>query len=457
MHPGLNNNLLIVMAIILLPAAFLFRILGELKYLSMKIDAIDDKFEKKISVIDDRISAMDEKFTKKIDDQTYILQHKLAIYYAEYSSGIVQIDPASEDNNAHACGTLITDNELYFFLTNAHVAFDSKKGQAREIRNITLYDGSFLNFSNSSIMFKNKNSPDIALIEVNPTPIQKTYAVIPSSKNNYLGQQLISVSLREIMPVFQKCDVVEIPEDNYIQTNCGGIHGSSGTGYLDEYGFLVAVHRGQGAVYDEIFDSQDQDEFGNNDELENMTSTEKQMYLLNIFRSYVTEELKDMLNLSNQTNETEIVDLVFNNMMETYNSSIKNMTNNHNFLRNITNISDSVYDPHKEILYFPINNNEKNTINSLSSLINEVVIMASEIVSKSITRRMLPRDIIKSDYPNLPKELAEKVRNTLVVEMKTYSRNPRAQAVPSKYIFELLKNETNNSIKLSFKEKYQLF
>ena len=129
MHPGLNNNLLIVMAIILLPAAFLFRILGELKYLSMKIDAIDDKFEKKISVIDDRISAMDdrisamddrisamdEKFTKKIDDQTYILQHKLAIYYAEYSSGIVQIDPASEDNNAHACGTLITDNELYFF------------------------------------------------------------------------------------------------------------------------------------------------------------------------------------------------------------------------------------------------------------------------------------------------------------------------------------------------------
>ena len=333
-------------------------------------------------------------------------------------------------------------------MTNAHVAFDSKKGQAREIRNITLYDGSFLNFSNSSIMFKNKNSPDIALIEVNPTPIQKTYAVIPSSKNNYLGQQLISVSLREIMPVFQKCDVVEIPEDNYIQTNCGGIHGSSGTGYLDEYGFLVAVHRGQGAVYDEIFDSQDQDEFGNNDELENMTSTEKQMYLLNIFRSYVTEELKDMLNLSNQTNETEIVDLVFNNMMETYNSSIKNMTNNHNLLRNITNISDSVYDPHKEILYFPINNNEKNTINSLSSLINEVVIMASEIVSKSITRRMLPRDIIKSDYPNLPKELAEKVRNTLVVEMKTYSRNPRAQAVPSKYIFELLKNETNNSIKL---------
>lgn len=56
----------------------------------------------------------------------------------------------------------------------------------------------------------------------------------------------------------------------YIKANCGNTYRSSGTGYLDDYGNLVAVHRGQSQFLYELsniitdlpyFDDDDFDNF----------------------------------------------------------------------------------------------------------------------------------------------------------------------------------------------------
>ena len=140
---------------------------------------------------------------------------------------------------------------LFFFK-----CFWAYTNRVRKIEEIVLYDGTILNFSNTIIMFNNIKLPDIALIVVSPNTIQKSHAAVPSNYKNYLGQQIIAISNKEMRPVFEKCKVVEIINKYSIQTNCGGTHGSSGTGYLDDDGYLVAIHRAQARFYDEAYNHQ---------------------------------------------------------------------------------------------------------------------------------------------------------------------------------------------------------
>lgn len=65
-------------------------------------------------------------------------------------------------------------------------------------------------------------------------------------EENYIGQSLFKSKRREKNINFGECSVVEFPyNSNTIKTNCGDTHGSSGTGYVNEYGHLVAIHRSQ--------------------------------------------------------------------------------------------------------------------------------------------------------------------------------------------------------------------
>lgn len=116
----------------------------------------------------------------------------------------------------------------------------------REVERIVLVNNVDLLFKKSVIIFNDINLPDIALIPIKPSGQYDSFATKVKKEENYIGQSLFYISRREKSINFGECSVVEVPyNSNTIKTNCGDTHGSSGTGYVNEYGHLVAIHRSQ--------------------------------------------------------------------------------------------------------------------------------------------------------------------------------------------------------------------
>lgn len=430
MFLGLNRNIPFEIAFYMLPIA-MFYLLAKVSEVNHKLDTMNHDMKESV----------------------FILQHKKAIFLAEHSSGRIKINQTLKDGNQHACGSLISFNDIYYFATNLHVVFDYDTNRVRKIEEIVLYDGTILNFSNSIIMFNNIKLPDIALIVVSPNTIQKSHAAVPSNYKNYLGQQIIAISNKEMRPVFEKCNVVEIINKYSIQTNCGGTHGSSGTGYLDDDGYLVAIHRAQARFYDEAYNYQYKKNLTNTYISKNITKLETIKFIKLIIANLGTiSKLANIETLLNMT-KSEII------------SNLEKINN----LTNITGLASIVDFPieklnddyiYEEISYFPIFINEQNTINSLENFYKGLSIDTINLMGKLLNERKTAEEIFDDQYSEYSKrayELSNQLRNCLAVEMRTYARNPRAEAVSSKSIFKLLKNKTKQTITLKQGEVYCLY
>lgn len=199
-------------------------IIKKINHLEILINSSSNKIDYLEALINETKKEIENSTKKQIENATLILQHQVALQYAQSSSGMIIISPESPEGNQNACDTLIIINNSLYFVTNSHVIYNESTKTVRTIIRIILYDGTILSFSSEIIMFDSMMAPDIALIKIKPDEGLIPKAAVPLNQDISLGQQLFGISNRQIRPVFVKCDVVEIPNSTFIETNCPGTH-----------------------------------------------------------------------------------------------------------------------------------------------------------------------------------------------------------------------------------------
>ena len=114
---------------------------------------------------------------------------------------------------------------------------------------IQLYEGPKLKAKGPIYIFSDNNTHfDYALIKVIETDELFSRAATISNELSYLSEIVRGISYRDFNIVYVEGQILEIDqnETNVYQTDCGGSHGFSGSGYFDEYGKLKVIHQGSG-------------------------------------------------------------------------------------------------------------------------------------------------------------------------------------------------------------------
>ena len=235
-----------------------------------KFDDIDERFndiDKKFDDIDERFNSIDTRLddiSKQINTNYMIQNGEFSKNSSYNSTGIIQIYPKSDDGNAFASGNLVRIGAILFFSTCRHV-IKTAKGLIRIIKLIKLYKGPVLVPEGPIYIFNIANySYDYALIKINLTAYNNTdelfsRAATISNSSAVLSEIVRGITYRDVNLVYIQGQIVEVEYNyaNIFQTDCGGTHGFSGSGYFDEHGKLKVIHKGGGYFLgeDELTDS----------------------------------------------------------------------------------------------------------------------------------------------------------------------------------------------------------
>ena len=161
---------------------------------------------------------------------------------------------------------------------------------------------------------------------------------------------------------------MESEESLKLITNCGGSNGYSGTGFLNDDGFLIAIHTGSGD------------------------------FIENIQINSLNESLDFEYEKEDGTEKSSITDTI------------------HNF---ITNLTDYI-------------------LNIMKKRHRNQTLSVHEFVDKNSTHYQ--------NFASVTNQLHQKIRK----ESQIISRNPRAETLSAKGIFDLVYNPTNKSLRVSF-------
>lgn len=133
----------------------------------------------------------------------------------------------------------------YYAVTNRHVIYDGQKNCTCIIKYITMADNSTLIFTSNITFFSTLDAPDLALIPLEVNSNQASNAVLVSNVTCQIRDKLFGTTFQQRKIRYSECSIVEDihNETSYI-SDCPGFPVYSGTGYLNYYGELVAVHYG---------------------------------------------------------------------------------------------------------------------------------------------------------------------------------------------------------------------
>ncbi|KAK8884607.1 hypothetical protein M9Y10_043723 [Tritrichomonas musculus] len=352
--------------------------------LNTTIDSLNTSINTKIDSLNTTIDSLNttiDSLKTKIDSLNQTLQtiseqqnHKKAFILARNSScKIITID--SEGRLIFGCGNLITINDKFYVSTCLHVVYDKQNQKTYKLHRIEFTDMKLLNFVNNILIFS--NSIDLALIEVSPDMIHQKYAIKPLNQDFSYGQSLIGISYRQKYTSMLSCRIVE--KQNYMTkmeseesleliTNCGGSNGYSGTGFLNDDGFLIAIHTGSGD------------------------------FIENIQINPSSESSDFEYEMEDGTEKSNITDTI------------------HNFITNLTDY----------------------TLNIMKTQQRNQTLSVHEFVDQNSIRY--------KNFASVTNQLYQEIRK----ESQIISRNPRAEALSAKAIYNLIYNTTNKSLRVSF-------
>lgn len=225
------------------------------------------KLATRLDFIDSRLDNIDSRFdniSNQININFKIQNGEFSKNSSYDSTGIIEIYPKSDDGNPYASGNLVRIGTMLFFSTCRHV-IKTFKGLIRTIKLIKLYKGPELVPEGPIYIFNIANySYDYALIKINLTAYNNTEelfsrAATISNNSAVLSEIVRGITYRDVNLVYIQGQIVEVEHEyaNIFQTDCGGTHGFSGSGYFDEYGKLKVIHKGSGYFLgeDELADS----------------------------------------------------------------------------------------------------------------------------------------------------------------------------------------------------------
>ena len=218
----------------------------------------------------------------------------------------------------------------YYAVTNRHVIYDGQKNCTCIIKYITMADNSTLIFTSNITFFSTLDAPDLALIPLEVNSNQASNAVLVSNVTCQIRDKLFGTTFQQRKIRYSECNIVEDihNETSYI-SDCPGFPVYSGTGYLNYYGELVAVHYGSA-----------------------QTSYERKMQTNN----YKKESNKAMTNIHYDCIDLKnnIINFIFNSTNLTYNYSKSCISNqdidsifskfNKSSGESGLNINDTIYD-----------------------------------------------------------------------------------------------------------------
>jgi hypothetical protein len=220
-------------------------------WMNRQFISMDQRFNQRFDSIDQRFNQRFDSIDAKLGDlhrETGIPARALAAAAAVK----VSISPCSPLGNCHASGILVKmSGNRSFVATCKHVLLamsdtpNSTGACKRKIRSLTMISGQKL-AQTGDPLFPSAAAVDVALIPVAQIPDLEGVKV--SQTKVTPGATIYGVSNRENGVAYLQCQVIDRePWAPYRwQTNCGGTHGFSGTGYLATNGELVGLHRGQG-------------------------------------------------------------------------------------------------------------------------------------------------------------------------------------------------------------------
>lgn len=187
------------------------------------------------------------KQTKYMKQQFKYTRGTFAFSAAVKTAVKVKIDPISVLGNHYASGSVVKISEKLYVATCRHVVMDTKitnnKSHScrRLVTKLELKNKLNLSFRQNDILYSLK--ADLALIPINSeiTNFIEIKNQVPMSGTNLYG-----TAIRENGVTQLQCNIIDIPTETIMNTNCGETHGFSGMGYLDPKGRLVGLHRAQG-------------------------------------------------------------------------------------------------------------------------------------------------------------------------------------------------------------------
>ena len=139
---------------------------------------------------------------------------------------------------------VVNINGSYYAATNRHVIYDDQKNCTCIIQYITMTDNSTLIFSSNMTFFSTLAAPDLALIPLKVNSKQASNAILVSNVTCQIRDKLFGTTFQQRNIYYSECNIVEDVNDTKYISDCPGFPGYSGTGYLNYYGELIAVHYG---------------------------------------------------------------------------------------------------------------------------------------------------------------------------------------------------------------------
>jgi hypothetical protein len=219
-----------------------------------RFDSLNQRFNQQSDSTNQQFTSIKQRFDS-IDAKLGDLHRETGIparALAAATAVKVCISPCSSLGNCHASGILVKmSGNRSFVATCKHVLLATSatpnftSACKRKIRSLTMISGQELNQTGDPL-FPSHDDVDIALIPVAQIPDLEGVKV--SETKVTPGATIYGVSNRENGVAYLQCQVIDRdPRATYRwQTNCGGTHGFSGTGYLATNGELVGLHKGQG-------------------------------------------------------------------------------------------------------------------------------------------------------------------------------------------------------------------
>jgi hypothetical protein len=203
--------------------------------------ARSDIVEKSLNGRIDDVSTSLADATKELSGQKAIKMTNLSRVAISY--------PINATSTQLGCGTLVLMDGYPYVASAGHVFdhFPAHDPAALTTMNLTMHDGSPLNLTRPPLTFQGFSTElsffDLALLPVQSESFQLPWAQEVSRLPIPIGTPLFGMSSQPDQVVLQYCRTLEALPD-YMQADCGGAKGFSGTGYGDPSGVLVAVHLG---------------------------------------------------------------------------------------------------------------------------------------------------------------------------------------------------------------------
>jgi hypothetical protein len=193
--------------------------------------------------LNEKFDGVNEKFDG-LNQTVGLLRQELtgeqALKFANAASVQIEVTPATNRGNTMGCGTIVEIDGDLFVATNRHLFVCENGTHCRRHTKLSLLGGTLLQSRCAERWHK---VYDLALIPIHDIPGVRGLKVL--NHPPMLGTTLWSISNREHGAVMGICHVLE-KKRLWFESNCGGTHGFSGTGYLNGAGELVGVHKGQG-------------------------------------------------------------------------------------------------------------------------------------------------------------------------------------------------------------------